>query len=89
MADSLTSALSETSDKIPSILGDANNVIIIILIILFFLLINNVIIYFIYEKLKLAINDYCEKRVSQKVLDRISKLPVDPVDTIDTLDTDD
>ena len=73
MADSVTSALSETSDKIPSIFGDVNNIIIIVLIILFFLLINNVIIYFIYEKLKVAINDYCDKKVSQKVLDRVNK----------------
>jgi len=73
MADSVTSALSETSEKIPSIFGNVNNVIIIVLIILFFLLINNVIIYFIYEKLRVAINDYCDKRVSQKVLDRVRK----------------
>ena len=75
MADSITSALSETSDNIPSIFGNVNNIIIIVLIILFFLLINNVIIYFIYEKLKVAINDYCDKRTSQKVLDRIKKSP--------------
>jgi len=73
MADSVTSALSETSDRIPSIFGSVNNIIVIVLIILFFLLINNVIIYFIYEKIKIAINDYCDKRISQKVLDRIGE----------------
>jgi len=77
MADSVTSALSETSEKIPSIFGNVNNIIIIVLIILFFLLINNVIIYFIYEKLKVAINDYCDKRISQKVIDRVTKSTVD------------
>lgn len=83
MADSVTSALSETSEKIPSIFGNVNNIIIIVLIILFFLLINNVIIYFIYEKLRVAINDYCDKRISQKVLDRVNKSSVDPVDPVD------
>ena len=72
MADSVTSALSEGS---PAVIGNLNHIIIIILIVLFFILINNVVIYYIYEKLKLTINDYCDKRVSQKVLDRVTKSP--------------
>jgi len=62
MADSVTSTFSETDTS-----NNYTNIVIFVLIILFVLLINNVIIYFIYDKVKASIIDYCEEKSEQKL----------------------
>ena len=62
MSEVITSAFSETTEKISSVFGDTYKLVFIGLVILLFLAINNIIIYLLYMKLRRIINNYCDKR---------------------------
>ena len=62
MSEVITSAFSETTEKISSVFGDTYKLVFIGLVILLFLAINNIIIYLLYMKLRRIINNYCDNR---------------------------
>jgi hypothetical protein len=62
MSEVITSAFSETSEKVSGIFGDTYKMVFIGLVVLLFLAINNIIIYLLYMKLRRTINGYCDRR---------------------------
>jgi len=62
MSEVITSAFSETTEKISNVFGDTYKLVFIGLVILLFLAINNIIIYLLYMKLRRIINNYCDNR---------------------------
>jgi hypothetical protein len=63
MADSVTSAFTEASEKTGAIFGNTHRMVFIALVVLLFLAINNIIIYLVYTKLRRTINNYCDRRI--------------------------
>lgn len=62
MADSVTSAFTEATEKTGEIFGNTHRMVFIGLVVLLFLAINNIIIYLVYTKLRRTINNYCDRR---------------------------